>query len=68
MISSYFGFILGKREIISPYDAGGTNIYVGNRADGYKRGRPLPVIPRIRPRVTRGTHMNRVPHGGVLRQ
>ena len=49
---------------------------VGKTLVGYKRGRPLPVLPimgrplpvlpRIRPRISRGTQ--RVPHDGMPRQ
>ena len=38
---------------------------VGKTLAGYKHGRPLPVLPRIRTRLTRGTPLNGVPHGGV---
>ena len=41
---------------------------VGKTVEGYKRGRPLPVLPRIRPRLPRGTQIKRVPPGGVLSQ
>ena len=39
---------------------------VGKTLAGYKRGRPLPVLPRIRPRLPRGTQ--RVTHDGMPRQ
>ena len=39
---------------------------VGKTLTGYKRGRPLPVLPRIRPRLPRGTQ--RVTHDGMPRQ
>ena len=39
---------------------------VGKTLAGYKRGRPLQVLPRIRPRLLRGT--KRVPHDGIPRQ
>ena len=39
---------------------------VGKTLAGYKRGRPLPVLPRIRPRLPRETQ--RVPHYGMPRQ
>ena len=39
---------------------------VGKTLAGYKRGRPLPVLPRIRPRLPRGTQQ--VPHDGMPSQ
>ena len=39
---------------------------VGKTLAGYKRGRPLPVLPRIRPRLPHGTQ--RVPSDGVPSQ
>ena len=39
---------------------------VGKTLVGYKRGRPLPVLPRIRPRLPRGNQ--RVPHDCMPRQ
>ena len=39
---------------------------VGKTLAGYKRGHPLPVLPRIRPRLPRGTQ--RVTHDGMPRQ
>ena len=66
----------GVKEIINYMHKNITNevavqlqrqLNVGNNADGYKRGRPLPVIPRIRSRLPRGTQ-TLVPRGGVLRQ
>ena len=39
---------------------------VGKTLAGYKRGRPLPVLPRIRPQLTRGTQ--RVPRVSVSSQ
>ena len=39
---------------------------VGKTLAGYKKGRPLPVLPRIRPRLPRGTQ--RVPHDGMPSQ
>ena len=39
---------------------------VGKTLAGYKRGRPLPVLPRIRPRLPRGTRQ--VPRDGVTSQ
>ena len=41
-------------------------IFVGKTLAGYKRGLPLPVLPRIRPQLPRGTQ--RVPHDGMPRQ
>ena len=51
-------------------------IFVGKTLAGYKRGRPLPVLPRmgrplqvlprIRPRLPLGTQQ--VPHDGMPRQ
>ena len=35
---------------------------------GYKRGLPLPVIPRSRSRLSRGLPINGVPRGGVPSQ
>ena len=39
---------------------------VGKTMVGYKRGRPLPVLPRIRSRLPRGTQ--ELPQGGVPSQ
>ena len=39
---------------------------VGKTMTGYKRGRPLPVLPRIRPRLPHG--IQRVPRDGVPSQ
>ena len=39
---------------------------VGKTLAGYKRGRPLPVLPRIRSRLPHGTQ--EVPRGGVPSQ
>ena len=44
----------------------GSSVDVGKTLAGYKRGRPLPVLPRIRPRLPRGTQ--RVTHDGLPRQ
>ena len=44
----------------------GANINVGETQTGYKRGRPLPVLPRIRPQLPRGTQ--RVTHDRVTSQ
>ena len=41
-------------------------LFVGKALAGYKRGRPLPVLPRIRSRLPRGTQ--EVPRGGVPSQ
>ena len=43
-----------------------TRATVGKTLAGYKRGRPLPVLPRIRPSLPRGTL--RVPTYGVPSQ
>ena len=53
-----------------------TKQFVGKTLTGYKKGRPfqcsqewgapLPVLPRIRPRLPRGTQ--RVTHNGMPRQ
>ena len=41
---------------------------VGKTLAGYKHGRPLPVLPRIRSRLPSGLPLNGVPHGGVPSQ
>ena len=39
-------------------------VSVGKTLVGYKRGRPLPVLPRMRSRLLSGTQ--EVPRGGIM--
>jgi hypothetical protein len=41
---------------------------IGKNIDRYKRGRPLPVIPRIRSRLLHGTTIRKIPRGGMPSQ
>ena len=62
-LSPLAGFLA---EITLNYDGLCDLYFVGEKLAGYKRGRHIPVLPRIRPRLPRGTQQ--VPHDGMPRQ